>query len=72
MARIYKVNGKIMSGSDLVKVARREFRADPHGLGRYSRPTTVKKAVRFMGNYVKADVVWRRETETEWKSWYDH
>jgi len=44
----YKLDGKIVSGTELVRIANRHFTSGTHGLGRYDRPHTQEGAFHFL------------------------
>lgn len=52
----YKVNGRKMTGVQLISYASKQFTKDSHGLSRYARPNTVKKAIYFLERYSKKNV----------------
>lgn len=44
----YKINGRIVSGTELVAIANKEFTKGRHGRGRYGRPKTADAAHHFL------------------------
>ena len=44
----YKLNGKEISGAELIRLANKEFSKDSQGRGRYGRPKTHDGAYYFL------------------------
>jgi len=69
MVRMYKIgeNGRPMTGESLVKLAMSSYKNDAHGVSRYGKPTTVKKALWWFGHEVRRTVLTKTESEDKWK-----
>ena len=44
----FKLNGKIINGEQIIKIANKEFTKDSQGRGRYGRPKTSDGAYYFL------------------------
>ena len=71
MARKYRIDRKrVMTGAEMIALAKREFNKDSKGIGRYGRPTTKNKAVYFLKLSIKGNkghiVETKLQSEKEW------
>ena len=65
----YKINGKMVSGTQLIKLANREFTKNSQGRGRYGRPKTHDNAHYFLTsgtNSNKFKVKWWSPSYKKW------
>lgn len=65
----YKIDGKIISGNELIKIANKEFSKDSQGRGRYGRPKTHEGAYYFLSsgtNREKFKIEWYNSERKEW------
>ena len=61
----YRINGRVVSGAELVRIASQAFTHEAHGLGRYSRPKRREQAYAFLtGEITPAS----RRPRVEWWS----
>lgn len=65
----YRINGRVVSGTELVRIANREFTKDSQGRGRYGRPKTGDGAYAFLRggtNSRKFRVEWWSSEKRRW------
>jgi len=65
----YRINNKIVNGSEIVKIANREFTKNSQGRGRYGRPHTSDGAYYFLtsgSNRGKFDIDWWSSKMKKW------
>jgi hypothetical protein len=60
----YKINGRIVTGTELVKIANKEFTKDSRGRGRYGRPKTADGAYSFLRHTF--NVQWWNAQKKRW------
>jgi hypothetical protein len=67
----WKVNNRIVSGTELVRLANREFTIDSQGRGKYGRPHTADGAYLFLksakkNRKYKYNVCWWNSKTKKW------
>jgi len=60
----YKINGRIVTGAQLLKIANKEFTKDSQGRGKYGRPKTGDSAYHFLRQ--KFAVQWWNAKKKKW------
>ena len=64
----YRLNGKVVSGKELLQIANREFTKNSQGRGRYGRPKTADGAYYFLkcGTNSSNNVAWWNAKKKRW------